>query len=166
MNSRVSRAQRPARLMMTVTLVFALLLAIAPIPASLDPYRPDWVALCLIYWSMEAPDRFGIGTAWIAGLAMDVLYGTPLGEQALADSVLAFFASALHLRLRVFPRWQQALVTFALVGLSHLIMQIAQHATGHPGGNWSYWTSDAATALAWPIVYPILRHLHYKATAS
>lgn len=165
MNARVSRAQRPAWLVMVLTLVLALLLAIAPIPASLDPYRPDWVALCLIYWNMETPDRFGIGTAWIAGLAMDVLYATPLGEQALADSVLAFFASGLHLRLRVFPRWQQALVTFALVGLSHLIMQIVQHATGHPGGNWSYWTSAAATALLWPLVYPILRYLHRRATA-
>ncbi|MHB8565316.1 MAG: rod shape-determining protein MreD, partial [Acidiferrobacteraceae bacterium] len=101
------------RIVVTVTLLLAIFLSIMPIPAPLLSYRPDWVALCLVYWSIEAPERVGMGTAWITGLAMDVLYGTLLGAQALADSVLVFIASGLRLRVRMFPRWQQALVVFA-----------------------------------------------------
>ncbi|MHB1950004.1 MAG: rod shape-determining protein MreD [Acidiferrobacteraceae bacterium] len=166
MNTRTFRSDRGGRLMAALTLVVALLLAIQPIPAAADPYRPDWVALCLIYWNMELPEGLGLGMGWIAGLALDVLYGTPLGEQALADSVLAFLAAGARLRFRMFPRWQQALVILVLVGTSHAIIQLMQHAAGRSGGNWSYWTSAGVSALVWPLVYPALRYLHFRTTPS
>ncbi len=168
MNRRMPRAASAGhtRIVVIGTLLLAIFLSIMPMPAGLLSYRPDWVALCLVYWSLEAPERVGMGTAWITGFAMDVLYGTLLGEQALADSVLAFITSGLRLRVRMFPRWQQALVVFALVGINHLIIQIAQHASGHPGGNWSYWTSDGIGALLWPLVYSVLRHLQRRTAPS
>ena len=44
----------------------------APLPGWLDPFRPEWVALVLIYWCMAVPNRVGVGVAWIVGLLQEV----------------------------------------------------------------------------------------------
>lgn len=50
------------------SLLFALGLAVVPLPASIVAFRPDWVALILIYWSLIAPRRYGLLTAFWMGL--------------------------------------------------------------------------------------------------
>jgi len=35
-------------------------------------YVPDWVTLVLIYWCMAAPQRVGVGAAWLVGLGLDL----------------------------------------------------------------------------------------------
>ena len=42
-----------------------------PLPSLLDAYRPDWVALVVLYWVIALPHRINIGTAWVAGLLLD-----------------------------------------------------------------------------------------------
>jgi len=78
--------------------------------------------MVLIYWCMALPTRVGVGTAWSVGLMLDVLYGSMLGENALAKSLIAFLAVRFHLQLRMFPRWQQAVVVLLLVILNNLLV--------------------------------------------
>jgi len=71
-----------------VAILVALTLAIAPLPPTVAPYRPDWVALTLIYWSMTLPRTWSVGTAWLTGIVLDVAEGTLLGQHALqADHI-------------------------------------------------------------------------------
>jgi rod shape-determining protein MreD len=53
----------------------AYLLAIVPFPEWAMNYRPEWVPMVLIYWVMALPYRIGIGSAWSAGLILDILEG-------------------------------------------------------------------------------------------
>src|SRR5690606_24876211 len=69
--------------LLPVSVVAALLLGLLPLPAWMQPFRPYWLALVLVYWLIETPDRTGIGFAFIVGLAADLAFGTLLGEQAL-----------------------------------------------------------------------------------
>ena len=43
-----------------LSLVVGLILMILPLPETVQIYRPHWVALVLIYWSMALPDRVGL----------------------------------------------------------------------------------------------------------
>lgn len=158
------RLARPARerLAHVLSLVVALVLAVVPLPAAALSFRPDWVALWVVYWVLVSPDRVGMGKAWLAGLAMDVLYGTALGEQALAAALLAFITDRIHLRLRMFPRWQQAFAVFVLVSLAHLVLLWSRHALRRPGGDLAYWLSAAASGLLWVVVYPVLQQLRER----
>ena len=83
-----------------LSLALSVLLLLLPLPDALRPLRPWWPALVLLYWVLEAPDRVGLGTAFITGLAADVLAGALLGDQALRLLVVVFLAQRFRARLR------------------------------------------------------------------
>lgn len=152
------------RLSIAVSFLAAFVLSILPVPAWAQPYRPDWVALVLIYWCITVPGRVGVGTGWLAGLVLDVLYGSLLGNHALAKSVVAYVSHRLHLQLRVFPRWQQAIAVLALVALNNLVLLWVRSLAGAaPPAEWSYWTSSIVSMLIWPWLFVILRDVGRRA---
>jgi rod shape-determining protein MreD len=100
-------SDRPVRLRpIVVTIIIALMLSIAPMPDWAAPFRPDWVALTLIYWSMTSPRTYSVGSAWVIGLIVDVAQGTLLGQHALALSLVIYITVKFHLQLRQFPTLQ------------------------------------------------------------
>jgi rod shape-determining protein MreD len=98
-----------------VLFLLALVLTIMPLPLWAQDYRPQWVALMLIYWCLALPERIGVATAWGLGIMQDVVSGALLGQHALSLSVLAFLTVRLHQRIRIFPWWQQALSVLVLL---------------------------------------------------
>ncbi|HDJ85850.1 MAG TPA: rod shape-determining protein MreD, partial [Chromatiales bacterium] len=37
--------------------VTAMILSILPLPGPVDPFRPEWTAMVLIYWCLALPER-------------------------------------------------------------------------------------------------------------
>ncbi len=142
-----------------VTLLIALALAPLPLPETAARWWPDWVALTLIYWCLALPQRVGVGSAWLTGLLLDALTGTLLGQHALALGVVAYLTLKLHQRIRIFPRWQQALSVLLLLALNQLLQLWVYGITGHPTRGWAYWAPSLAGLLAWTPIYHGLRAL-------
>ena len=146
-----------------LTFVVAMILAIVPLPDSvpieLGYLRPQWVALVLIYWVIALPGRVGILVAWSIGLIVDVLLGSLLGQHGVAFILVAYIASSLYQRLRMFSLWQQSLIVFAIVGLNQLINFWIESIVGI--GDWNMWylLSSVVSALLWPSVFLLLRYL-------
>ena len=148
-----------SRLTIAASLLVALMLSILPWPVWTEQFRPDWVALVLIYWCMALPTRVGVGTGWSVGLILDVLYGSMLGENALAKSLIAFLAVRFHLQLRMFPRWQQAVVVLLLVIVNNLLVLWIKHLAGQAPSTRSYFTPSIVSMLLWPWLFVILRDI-------
>lgn len=102
--------------------VVALILAVVPMPAAIAPFRPDWVAVVLLYWSLIAPRRYSLLTAFFMGLALDTLSGALLGQHSLALLTIVYLSERFHLRIRVFPASQLALTVIGLLGLYEFIL--------------------------------------------
>ncbi len=51
-----------------LTFIVALALTVVPLPDWAAPWRPQWLAMTLIYWSMALPRRIGVGLGWAASL--------------------------------------------------------------------------------------------------
>jgi len=66
------------------SIVLALLFSIIPLPDLITHFRPLFLPLVCIYWAIYHSHSFGIGKAWIAGIILDALHGTILGQTALA----------------------------------------------------------------------------------
>ena len=98
-----------------LSLVGALLLTLLPMPTAAQMYRPEWVALVIVYWCLAAPERVGVGVAWGMGIVLDVITGALLGQHALALAVVAYIAVTLHRQARLFPLWQQAFMVMLLI---------------------------------------------------
>ncbi|HZH44869.1 MAG TPA: rod shape-determining protein MreD [Lysobacter sp.] len=146
-----------------LSLLGALLLGLLPLPASLQPLRPYWLALALAYWVIEDHERVGLGFAFVVGLIADLVLGTLLGEQALRLVVLTFIVQRFRARLRFFPLWQQALAVGALL-LNDRIVGAAVHlAIGEPTLPAAYWVAPVVGMLLWPPVFLALDALRLGA---
>lgn len=133
-------------------LIAAMILSVLPVPAWATPFRPDWVALTLIYWSMHLPRRFGLGAAWITGLALDALKGALLGQHALALTVVTFLSLKFRLRVRVFPIWQQSMTVLALIAIYEFILYWVDGVAGQPVSALDRWMPVLASAVVWPLL--------------
>lgn len=141
------------------SLVFALLLSVAPLPTFMQVGRPLWLGLMLAYWSLAAPQRVGLTRVWLLGLAADVLYGTPLGQSALVLTLQLFMLMALHQRLRVFPIWQQCLVLLVVFGLAQLVQLWLNTLAGSRPPTLLFLFPALVSALLWPWVHTVMRLL-------
>ena len=116
------RGREHSVLLSAISLALMLSLAVVPLPKLIEAFRPDWVAVVLLYWSLMAPRRFSLLTAFWMGLALDTLTGALLGQHALALLVVVYVAERFHLRLRVFPVSQLAFTVLILLGLYEFIL--------------------------------------------
>ena len=98
------------------SIFIALVLAILPMPETLQSYRLQWLTLVLIYWCLAIPERVGVGVSFLAGIMLDIITGSLLGQHAMSLSVVAFITVKTHQRVRVFPPWQQALPRMPVSG--------------------------------------------------
>ncbi|AFI85616.1 rod shape-determining protein MreD [Methylophaga nitratireducenticrescens] len=138
-----------------ITLLFAILLTLVPLPDSFRYARPEWVAMTLIYWAMALPQRVSIGIAWFTGLVMDVITGGLLGVHAFAYALVIYLVGRLHLQLRQYPLWQQAFTILSLIFLVHFIVMLSAPVNV----TWNHWLTVLTSTLVWPFVYAVLRKL-------
>ena len=97
------KAMRLPGLMYWGSIVLAFVLTLMPLPDALRVAKPFWLAILVIYWALEAPERMGLGRAFLLGMVGDLLTGSLIGEQALRLVVLDFIVLRLRSRLRFFP---------------------------------------------------------------
>lgn len=149
-----------ARWVIVLTFLVAFLLAIVPFPDWAMHYRPQWVAMVLIYWIMALPYRVGIGTAFFVGAFMDVLEGSLLGLNALSFAIIAYITLSLHQRLRMFSALQQSGMVLALVGLNMTMTYWIKVATEQTvAGNLLFLLGALSSAFIWPWLFVFLRQL-------
>ena len=159
----MSRGPYSRRIPVVVTLVIALMLSAIPLPDWLEVFRPDWLALTLIYWAMMLPRTWSVGSAWLVGLVLDVAQGTLLGQHALALSLIVFVTVRLHLLMRVFPMSQLAATVFSLLALYQFILFWINGVAGIPVAAIQYWAPVISGALLWPLVASLLNGARMRA---
>lgn len=145
--------------MIPATLLFAAIFAILPIDRSLAWWRPEWILLVLVYWTIALPHRVGMLTALILGFFIDVLEGAAIGQNMLSLTVVVVLARLMYQRLRVFTPLQQASVIFLLAGFHQLIGQWLQGLQGVAAPGFVFLLPALSSALCWPLVMPLLRAL-------
>lgn len=150
------------RLILYASFGIATIMNILPGPTWAEPFIPDWVALTLIYWCMALPQRVSVGTGWVLGLILDVLYGSLLGQHALAKSVIAFITVKLHPQLRMFPRWQQAVSVLVLLAINQLLVIWIRGAIGQAPASVAYWTPSIVGMIVWPWLFVVLRDVRRR----
>ena len=132
------------------SVVLCFLLQLMPLPQALLPFKPYWLALILVYWALETPERVGLGLAFVVGLIGDALTGELLGEQALRLCILCFIILRFRSRLRFFPMWQQSLALLVLLLNDRVVLLMIRACAGEPSPPAAFWLAPIAGMLAWP----------------
>lgn len=145
--------------LLPVSVVAALLLGLLPLPEMLQPARPYWLALVVVYWLVEAPERVGLGFAFVVGLSADVVFGSLLGEQALRLVIMAFIVGRFRAQMRFFPLGQQALAVGGLLLNDRVVAVVLHLMLGEPQLPASFWWGPLAGMLLWAPLFVLLDRL-------
>ncbi len=157
----MSRDRGSRRLPVIITFIVGLMLTVMPLTDSVEPFRPDWLALVVIFWAMHLPRTWSVGSAWIIGIVLDVSYGTLLGQHALALCVIAFATVRFHLLMRVFPLSQLSATIFALLALYQFILFWVNGVAGVSAPAITYWAPVITGTLIWPFLFMFLSGVRY-----
>ncbi|MBH3361239.1 rod shape-determining protein MreD [Pseudomonas guariconensis] len=144
-----------------LTFIIGLLLSVSPMPQFMEVFRPMWLAMLVSFWTLAVPNKVGMTTAFILGLAEDVLYGTLLGQNALILTLITFLVLSLQQRLRI-PMWQQSLVILVIFGIAQLIQLWLSALTGNRLPTLALVWSAVISALLWPWISFALRDLRRR----
>ncbi len=136
-----------------LALFLALLLTLAPLSVALEPLRPYWVALVLIYWSLEVQQPIPLGAVFLLGLLLDVLLASLLGLHACSLLIMVYLVRRFRPRIRFFPPWQQALAVLLLLLNDRVILLWLSVLLGEPVPSWRYWLAPLVTTALWPWVF-------------
>tara|TARA_B110000908_G_scaffold166209_1_gene216931 strand:+ start:113 stop:637 length:525 start_codon:yes stop_codon:yes gene_type:complete len=151
--SRRNQATLPSFLF---SILIALVLTLLPLPSNIEPYRPEWLLLFLIFWVVRKPETYGLGIVWILGLVLDVIRGALLGQHALGFIISCYLCQQFHQRAHLFSMPQQCiLIPLTLLPhfiLSYLVYGILDQA---PNG-WHYWLPIVSSTLIWPLISILL----------
>jgi len=162
----MSRERASRRLPVIGTLVVGLMLAIMPLPDSFVPFRPDWLALLAIFWAMQLPRTWSVGSACMIGVVLDVSYGTLLGQHALALCVIVFITVRFHLLMRVFPLSQLTATVFALLALYQFLLFWVNGVAGVSSLSINYWGPVVSGTVVWPLLFLFLSGVRYRVRAG
>lgn len=151
----MSLQQHPQRILLPAKISFIALtlglgLLFEFLPWGKTAGVPSLCAMVIAFWCIHQPRKVGIGIAWILGLLVDVGNGALLGQHALAYSVLAFLAIAMHRRILWFRPWQQALQLLPLLLATQLLTLVIRISAGADFPGWTYFVGSFICAALWP----------------
>ena len=141
-------------LFITLSLACAFLLNLLPFGGWVGV--PDFVAIALVFWSIHEPRKVGIGVAFCMGLLMDVHDATLLGQNALAYTLLSYFAIMIHRRVLWFPTFTQAMHVLPLLLLTQAVQLLVRLAVSGKFPGWWYFAESFVATLLWPVATWIL----------
>lgn len=147
------RSQYPA---LGLSLLAAVLLQLVELPGAIAAARPLWVPLTLAYWALREPRVSTLLPAFATGLAMDVLFGTVLGQHALGLVVVVYLVERLRGIFVLFPLWQATLALIPAWTVFSFLMFWVDGITGHRADGWLRWLPVLSTTLFWPLLYTVM----------
>ena len=150
-------------LVIPLSLMMALILTMMPLPDWAQVYRPDWVALILIYWSMALPKRVGLWVAFITGLFLDVTQSTLLGQHSLALVIITYINLNFYQRVRVMSLSYQALYVMLLLLINQLIVLWVEGVLQREPTLMAFLGPPLTGMMIWPWVFIVLRDIRRKA---
>jgi len=145
-----------------VSFFVVFLLSVFPLPVTWAWYRPEFVALLVIYWVMALPEQVGVGLAFVVGIIQDVVEYAVLGQHALALVAVAYVCMLSYRRIRNYALWQQSAWVFVLIGLHQLFWNWVHGFTGPAAQSLIFLLPALVSALVWPIVLIVMEWIQVR----
>lgn len=136
-----------------LSIIISLIMMLIPWQGWLKVLQPYWLALAIIYWSIEVPKQCGLFTAFFYSILLDVLYGSLFGKHGFSIVAMVFLIGKIHKRLKMTSFWQLALMIGALLLNDAFIRTVI---------DWLSSNRESFTINLWPVLTSILLWPWYK----
>ena len=135
-----------------LSLLLALLCQLFPWAGQGVIFRPDFMLVVILYWLLRAPNLCNVGTAWVAGLLVDLATGSLLGQHALSFSIAAFIALSYQRRLVLFNTLQLVGYVAALLTFERVLILLLKLFEGNESPGWHYFWPVISGLLLWQLM--------------
>lgn len=122
-------------------------------------WRPPMALLVILYWILCEPFKAGVGLSWCVGLGLDLMFGTVLGQQALAMGICAYILKVLGRRLHHFSLAHQTVLIVLLVVLYQTIVATVAALLGRGEPGWALFYPALSSAVVWPLLIVTMQAL-------
>ncbi len=140
----------PARpLLVFVTLFVALVLNLVPYSDTLFEWKPDFVALILVYWCLHSPRVAGFAAGVLLGALMDLAYTAALGQHVIAYSVLVFLALRWRVGCLQMDLFRQAIQVGVILVASKLALFSVSHLLDGAEAGWQHLQPEMIAVGLW-----------------
>lgn len=152
----------PGNRVLVISLLAAFVLTLMPLPLAVEPVRPYWIAMVLIYFNLEAGQLRLLGQAFVLGLLLDLLTGTLLGQHALSLVIISYLTERFRNRIRFFPPWQQAAAVMVLLINDRIVQLWVIGLIDDAWPPWSWWLAPVVGMLLWPWLFLLLDRMRQR----
>lgn len=144
---------RPASLVSVyATLLIALLCQLYPWVGQGIIFRPDFMLVVLLYWLLRAPQLCNVGTAWFAGMLVDLATSSLLGQHALSFTLAAFVGLSYQRRLVLFNPWQLLGYVFALLTIERVLILLLKLFEGNDNPGLRHFWPILTGLILWQVM--------------
>jgi rod shape-determining protein MreD len=150
------------RLVIWLSFLLALLLMIFPLPQEAAWFRPEFVPMLVVYWTLVMPQQSSMLFIWVLGCSQDMLEGGTLGQHAMALMVVAYVCLLTYQRMINYTLWQQTFFVFVLVGLYQLVDNWVHSLQGNAAHSLIFLLPAVTSAVIWPVLWLLLERLRYR----
>ena len=144
-------------IVLCVSFLLSFYFYLIPVPELFIDFKPQWVVLTFIYWSLALPHRIGVLITVGLGLILDITEGSIFGWHAIALLFVHFICVFGYRRFRVFTVFQQCLLIFGITSIYLLICYWLSTIVKQTASDIGFLGSAVSSALMWPAVFSILR---------
>lgn len=145
--------QKSLMLLLIPIIFFAMILHIVRLPAVISPYRPDFIILVLLFFSMSDKLNAKIEISWFCGVILDLLTGAPLGISAFILSAQVYLLNNNLFDFKGYALWQQTILIAIINLVVSFIAYWIYHLIGQSYYEASFIIPAVSTALFWPVIY-------------
>lgn len=142
-----------------VTVLVGIILNLSPAPGIIGQFRPDVLAMMVIFWCMKTPGFFNVGTSFMLGIFMDILLGSVLGCRALGYSIMAYVMVRYSKSLNDSSVFFQSLAVFSVAILSQAASLWSLHIFGGRVTDYHVLLCSLSAAVIWPFFHMIMSAL-------
>lgn len=141
-----------SRVAVYTTLLVALLCQLFPWVGQGIIFRPDFMLIVILYWLLRAPHLCNIGTAWLAGLLVDLATGSLLGQHALSFTLVAYIGLSYQRRLVLFNPLQLVGYVFGLLVFERVFMLLLKLFEGNDNPGLAYFWPVLSGLILWQLM--------------
>lgn len=150
------------RTLIVCSFLLAYILMVIPLSGMWSWLRPELSILLVIYWCIYFPQHFGLLSACLVGLGIDLIDMSPLGFHVIGVLLVAYICHMVYQRVRNYVLWHQGVWAFVLVGLFQLF-------TNWLGGFYDRTTeapyflvAALVSGLVWVVVVKVLNYVQIR----
>jgi rod shape-determining protein MreD len=145
-----------------LSLLVALLCQLFPWVGQGIIFRPDFMMVVLLYWLLRAPNLCNVGTAWVAGMLVDLATGSLLGQHALSFCFTAYVALSYQRRLVLFNKGQLLAYVALLLVIQRIVILLLKLFAGNESPGWLYLLPIATGLLLWQLMLFLFGELTHQ----